>query len=284
MKLSEISWLVPMIHQDGEFSGVGHPLGHGKSRIVAITSEDEIKHCLKNEDIVGVVVSNEYKPLISNQVAIIISSNPILTVLKIQNEISKNTTIDSAIHRSAKIHSTARISDNVSIGKRVIISEYVTIEDGTWIGNDVFIGPNTRIGSLPDIPGISQEETHHFAKGTVEIGSRSYIQSNSIIERSLFSETTQINTQCFIDSQAVIRQGVQIGSGTLLAAIVTIEEFSTIGRECWAGPRSKICPGVTIGDTCYITLGSTVSKNMGSGMIVRDNWGIRKDRFSGIIP
>lgn len=85
----------------------------------------------------------------------------------------------------------------------------------------------------------------------------------------------------FINFGAVILDGgtVKIGANTLMGPGVhiytaqhptnAIERLDwedckpvTIGKNCWIGGHSTICPGVTIGDRCVIGAGSVVIKDI----------------------
>lgn len=70
---------------------------------------------------------------------------------------------------------------------------------------------------------------------------------------------------------------------SLITANSEIGEYATIGKDCWIGLRTSIHSGVNIGDSCYVTLGSRITKDIGHGMVVKDNWAIKRDRFKGII-
>lgn len=277
-----------LITEDTEFSSVGHLLGTGNQRIVPIYRPEDILLAMENEEVTGIIIPGEFSPLVSRKMGLVLSPDPVLIALRIQKEISQ-CTLKSTIQPGRRgnhtiIHPTARVAATAVIGDRVVISEYVSIEERTQIGNNVFIGPHTHIGVIPGTSENHCSEYSSLACGEVIIGDESNIQSHCTIERPLFSDTTKIGSRCHIDSQCTIRQGSRIGNCTLLAAIVTIGEYVQMGEECWAGPRTNLGNGVIIGDECYITLGSSVTKNIKSGMVVRDNYAIRKERFSGVIP
>lgn len=94
----------------------------------------------------------------------------------------------------------------------------------------------------------------------------------------------------FINFGAVILDGakVTIGDGTLIAPGVHIYTAQhpldanerdvwedckpvTIGKRCWIGGHSTICPGVTIGDRCVIGAGSVVTKDIPSDSLAVGN-------------
>jgi maltose O-acetyltransferase len=44
-----------------------------------------------------------------------------------------------------------------------------------------------------------------------------------------------------------------------------------IGRNCWIGGGSTICPGIRIGDNCIVAGGSVVVKNVESNVVIGGN-------------
>jgi maltose O-acetyltransferase len=45
----------------------------------------------------------------------------------------------------------------------------------------------------------------------------------------------------------------------------------SIGKNCWIGGGSVICPGITIGDNCVVAAGSVVTKHVPSNSVVAGN-------------
>lgn len=97
-------------------------------------------------------------------------------------------------------------------------------------------------------------------------GGYSNISKNCVIERNVGLD--KLNPK-----------GIHIGSGTLVAGGTTILSHehifvkpdgsyyyadTYIGKNCFIGVRSIICPGVHIGDECVIGAGSIVTKDIPS--------------------
>lgn len=95
----------------------------------------------------------------------------------------------------------------------------------------------------------------------------------------------------FINANCTFLDGgfVRIGDHTLIGSNVQIytphhpidyvarrenKEYAypvTIGRDCWIGGGSIICPGVTIGDRCIVAAGSVVKHDVPDGCMVAGN-------------
>jgi len=287
MKISDFAELENKIANDANFSTIGHLHGKGEKRLVPINSEQDFQYAVLSENIAGFIIPMTILLPIDTEKGLLISPNPLKTALFIQKEMyqkSGESKKPTKIHPSASIHPTAIISENdVSIGKKVQIYEHVIIHEGSIIEDNSIIGPNTLIGSIPQSDDSDQSLKEYHPFGSVHIKQDVVIHANCCIEKPWFQDTTIIGKRCHIDNLVTIRQGAVVNDCSLITANSEIGEYSTIGKNCWIGLRATIHPGVNIGDSCYVTLGSRVTKNIGPGMVVKDNWAIKRERFKGII-
>lgn len=76
------------------------------------------------------------------------------------------------------------------------------------------------------------------------------------------------------------RHSIRIGSETYVTfktLIITYDEIAAkdrpilIGRRCFIGGGSMICPGVVIGNGCIVAAGSVVCSNVPPGSLVAGN-------------
>lgn len=289
MQLSDISYIHGELYQNGAFSIIGNVYSKEKNRLVPVQNKDELTHCLNHPEITGIIISSDHFCDIPENIGVIISKTPLDEAISISKKYFREKTSikenETSIHPTAKIHPTADISlHQVTIGKNVCINEYVTIEPGTHIGNDVIIDAHARIGIPEFIQNNSLNSSSKESYGKVIINNGVYIHPNCTVEKPIFPDYTTINSNCHIDSISSVGAGVTLGSFSLVAGLVSIGKYSTIGTRTWIGPGCSINPGVDIGDSCYITLGSKVTKNIGPNKIVKDNWGVNREKFKGIIP
>lgn len=287
MKISDFIGLEDEIVHDTSFSSVGHLNGKNENRLVPINSTQDLNLAILSETIAGFIIPETIPiPNITGK-GILLSPHPIKTALSIQKKIIKKSKIPNLptrIHPSAHIHPSAIISENnVSIGKKVQINENVIIHEGSIIKDCSIIGPNTVIGSTPKSDDFNPTLKNHHPYGSVEIKQDVNIHANCCVERPWFQDITTIGQRCQIDNLVTIHQGAVVDNFSLITANSEIGEYATIGKDCWIGLRTSIHPGVNIGDSCYVTLGSRVTKDIGHGMVVKDNWAIKRDRFKGII-
>ena len=289
MQLSDISLIRGELYQDGIFSIVGNVYSKEKNRLVPVQNKEELNFCFNNPEIAGIIISSDLLPDIHNNLGIIISQTPLDEAKNILKKyfpkIINKKEYETSIHPSAKIHPTANISETqVIIGKNVLINEYVIIEPGTHIGNDVIIDAHAHIGVSEFTHNKLLNSSSKENYGKIIIDNRVFIHPNCTIKKPVFPDVTTIGCNCHIDSISSVGAGVTLGSFSLVAGLVSIGKYSSIGTRTWIGPGCSINPGIHIGDSCYITLGSKVTKNIGPSKIVKDNWGVNREKFKGIIP
>ncbi|WP_373839099.1 DapH/DapD/GlmU-related protein [Methanospirillum sp.] len=287
MKISEFAKLENEIIQDCIFSSVGHLHGKTEKRLVPINSTHDLNCALLSETIAGFIIHETITIPKDTEKGILLSTNPLKTALGIQKKITQNyqnIKQPVSIHPSVYIHPTAIISDlNVNIGKNVKIHEHVIIHENSQVEENTIIGPNSVIGSIPKSDDFNPSLKNYHPHGSVEIKKDIVIHANCCIERPWFQDKTTIGQRCQIDNLVTIRQGAVVDDFSLITANSEIGEYASIGKDCWIGLRSSIHPGVNIGDSCYVTLGSKVTKDISPGMVVKDNWSIKRERFKGII-
>ncbi|WP_159656073.1 UDP-3-O-(3-hydroxymyristoyl)glucosamine N-acyltransferase [Vibrio atypicus] len=184
---------------------------------------------------------------------------------KNRNYISKNSTIDDS----------SVVSPSSFIGNNVIIHEECVIEKGCQIGDNVVIYPNTKIGKNCVVEsnttigsvgfGYYQSENGALKNfphiGGVLIEDEVYIGSNVSIARGALSNTI-IGRGSKIDNLVHISHNVKIGCNVMIVASAVICGSVVIGDDVWIGPNSIISDGVSIGNKAYISLGSTVIRDV----------------------
>lgn len=120
------------------------------------------------------------------------------------------------IDDSAEIGANFKFGYNVVIGSNVKISDNITIANNvviyqdTQIGNDVTIADFSVLGKLPQ---LSAQST---AKGSV-------------------------------DEPLIIKDGVRVGTGVIVARAVYVDENSVLGDRCSIRERVKIGKNVVVG-------------------------------------
>lgn len=115
-------------------------------------------------------------------------------------------------------------------------------------------------------------------------GSSAY-DSCVILGSVAVGENVWIGPYTYLDGRGglTIGDGCQVGVGMTIFSIDTRkfvlsnrekypeEGAVNIGRSCYLGVRSVICPGITLGDYCVVTAQSIVTQSFPSGSVVSGN-------------
>lgn len=156
------------------------------------------------------------------------------------------------------------IGSRVHLGVNVIIQPNVTIYDDVWIGDDCVVDSGAVIGA----PGFSVHLIEGKAVrlkqvGGVRIGDGCEIGANTCIDRaSLEGHYTTIGNRVFIDNLCHIAHNVFIDNDTRIAPNVTIGGSTKIGERVWLSIGCSIKEHIEIGDDCFVSMNSIVTKNL----------------------
>ena len=169
---------------------------------------------------------------------------------------------DVSIGDKARIGPNVSIGNNCMIGQGTIIHANVSIYHGVRIGDDCILHSGSVIGSdgfgfAPSTDGWVK--IHQL--GTVEIGSRVEIGSNSTIDRGAI-ENTIIADGVKIDNLTHIAHNVKIGENTAFAAQSGIAGSTKIGKNCVFGGQSGVVGHIEIVDGVTITAKGMVTKSI----------------------
>ncbi len=173
------------------------------------------------------------------------------------------------IGRQARLHPHVTIYPGAVIGdhftahagavvrEQVRIGDHVTLQAGAVVGGDGFgYVPHGRGDPLP-IPQI----------GTVELGDRVEIGSNTTVDRAAVG-TTRIGRGAKIDNLVMVAHGCRIGAGSLLAAQVGMAGSTHIGERVMAGGQAGFAGHVTVGDDVQIAAQSGIAGDVDAGRVV----------------
>ena len=106
--------------------------------------------------------------------------------------------------------------------------------------------------------------------GSVEIGNNVDIGSYTCINRGTFG-VTKVSDGVKIDAQSFLAHNVTIGTNTVICSHVVICGSASIGNHVWIAPGSIVRNKIIIGDHSTIGIGSTVVKDVSSGITVKGN-------------
>lgn len=187
------------------------------------------------------------------------------------------TDFETAIDPTARVSARAYVADkNVRIGPRSVVEPNATILERVAIGEDAII----RAGAVVGAEGFEFKaralHQHRWSDrgsaprgmraiphaGSVVIGARVEIQSNAVIDRSLFRGPTRIGDDTKLDNLVHVAHSVEIGRRCLITAGAIVAGSAAIGDDVWIGPGAVISSGVRVGDRASIVLGTRVIRDV----------------------
>lgn len=165
----------------------------------------------------------------------------------------------------AYVHPGAKIAKNVVIDPFTTIHNDVVIGEGTWIGSNVTIMEGARIGKNVNIfPGavisaIPQDKKFDDEETTTEIGDGTTIRECVTINRGTVDKMkTKIGKNCWImaychiahdcfvgdhcifSNNSTLAGHIQIGEYVILAGMVAIQQFCTVGNHAFITGGSMV--------------------------------------------
>lgn len=173
------------------------------------------------------------------------------------------------IHPHTYIHPNAKLAPNVKVDPYSVIHQDVIIGEGTWIGSNVTIMEGTRIGKNCRIfPGaviaaIPQDLKFQGEYSQVFIGDNTTIREFVTINRgSMDREKTVIGSNCLIMAYCHIAHDCIVGNNCILSNSTQVAGHVTIGDWVALGGMSAVHQFTNIGQHCFISGGSLVSKDV----------------------
>jgi len=188
-----------------------------------------------------------------------------------------------------KISQTAIIYPNVILGENVVIEDFCIIgipfsgmEDGlkTTIGEGGVIRSGTYIYAGNTIGRNFQTGNKANIRELNVIGDNVSIGTLSVVEHHVeIHDRVRIHTQVFIPEYSVLADDCWIGPNVVITNARypkhpnVKEELvgAQIGVNAKIGANSTLLPGVIVGNESLTGAGSTVTKNIQSGVIVAGN-------------
>ena len=177
---------------------------------------------------------------------------------------SLNTDCAKAIDPTAVIHPTAYIGPGVSIGARTQVGAYAVIENAD-VGEDCEIKAHAVIGG--NGLGVAGDEgglVSLFHVGTVRIGDRVRIGSQTCVDRAMIGETV-LEDDVKLDNLVQIAHNCRIGARTLCASLVGISGSCDIGSDVRMGGQVGMADHLTVGDGATLLAKAGVMHDVPAG-------------------
>ncbi|WP_437395519.1 acyl-ACP--UDP-N-acetylglucosamine O-acyltransferase [Flagellimonas lutimaris] len=169
----------------------------------------------------------------------------------------------------AYVHPGAKIAKNVVIEPFTTIHSNVTIGEGTWIGSNVTIMEGARIGKNCSIfPGavisaMPQDLKYQGEDTTVVIGDNTTIRECATINKGTSDRMkTVIGNNCLIMAYCHVAHDCFVGDGCIFSNNSTLAGHVTIGQNVVLAGMVAVHQFVSIGNHAFVTGGSLVRKDV----------------------
>lgn len=246
-----------------------------------IDSDKYVDQLNSNENINAVISTFSLANKIERK-KIILAEDPRWLFYTLQNDLSANKIKqESVIHPSSKIHPTAFIDPyNVHIGPGCTIGPNVSILEDVILTSNCIVGAGTVIGA----EGFEHKRTtlgilSVIHDGKVIVGDKVEFGANNAISKGFSYRDTVIGAETKTDNLVHIAHCVQIGERCFLPAACVIAGSVTIENDVWIGPNACISSGLHIASNAFITLGSTVTKNVPENTKVTGYFAVEHEKF-----
>lgn len=169
----------------------------------------------------------------------------------------------------AYVHPSAKIAKNVVIEPFTTIHANVVIGEGTWIGSNVTIMEGARIGKNCNIfPGAvisapPQDLKYQGEDTTAEIGDGTTIRECVTINRGTSDRMkTVIGKNCLIMAYCHIAHDCIVGNNTIFSNNTNLAGHVTVGDFVVLAGLVAVHQFSTIGNHAFVTGGSLVRKDV----------------------
>lgn len=243
------------------------------------------------------VTTPEFKDIIPDGVAVLVTANPKLAFVKLNEAFYSEPKPEPEIRPSAVISKTALIGENCYIGDNVVLEDNVKIGDNVILEANVVIsrgceiGSHCRIGAGAHISHCLMGERCYiyggarigwdgfgflFVQGVhkkipqvgrVIIGNDVEIGANTCIDRGAMDDTV-IGDGCRIDNLVQVAHNVKLGRGCILVSQTGIAGSCTLGDYVVCGGQTGFADHLNIGSGAQIAAQSGLMRDVEPGAVV----------------
>jgi UDP-N-acetylglucosamine acyltransferase len=155
--------------------------------------------------------------------------------------------------KNVEVGSFTTIENNVEIGEGTWIGPNVTLMSGTRIGKNCKVFPGAVIGAIPQDLKFSGEESFAIIgdfttirecvtinRGTKETGKTFIGTDNLIMAYSHIAHDCIVGSHCVFSNNSTLAGHIKIGNHVILAGLVAIHQFCSIGDYAFVGGGSKV--------------------------------------------
>ena len=199
----------------------------------------------------------------------------------VQESLYDKEEFETNIHPDARISSNASIAGlNVRIGAGTIVEDFAVIKENVSIGKNCRIQSGAIIGNDCLQCGISQTGVYDVRhSGGVILSDNVKVESNALVCRHIFNESTFVGENVKIGGLAHITHGCSIGANCIIAPNAFIGGGATLGEWCFVGANASLVPMVKIGSRVNISSGAVVTTGIEDNLRYSGNFAIEHSIF-----
>ncbi len=272
-----------IVYKEGYFENLGLCISELNNTLTFLEDEKYLDDINNNQNITSLICTHKiFSKIKRKDIGIILVDNPRYRFFELHNHLNKYQLKQNIISNTAIISPKAIIGDsNIYIGDNVVIKDYVVIKDSCKIHDNVIINEGCVIGN----EGFEFKKykdkilkVNHYGKVVIEenVELKEYVT----IHKSLFDwDSTKISKYCKLDTHTHIAHGTKIGKRVLIGAHTNIAGNVKIEDDVRIGPNVTISNRIKIGKNAKLTIGSVITKNVGSNKIVSGNFAINHNKY-----
>ena len=287
MRLSDLAKTIAIdVVRDGEFLSVGLLNARSPATLACLHDPARAGNWRSNEKLACVVTSAVLASTVPGQLGLAVAEAPRERFLDAQDYLGSSTDFygssflseissDSRIDPGAQIAArNVRIAPGCVVESGAIILGRVTLEEGVVIRAGAVVGGE---GFHPVAYGDGIRNMPHH--GSVHVGPRVEVGSNSVVCRAVFSSGTDLGEETLLGPMVYVAHGVTVGARCRVAAAARICGSAVIGDDVFIGPNAVISNLVHVGDGARVSIGSVVVRNVPAGHTVTGYFAVEHQQF-----
>lgn len=287
VQLAEFADLFDGVVRDAPFFTTGKIPTRAKNKLVPVGAAKHLGELMAHlDEIAGVICPAELVDQIPEGLGCAVSAEPLAAAYRLHVRLCDRpdyfwTRFPSRIDPSARIHPSAYVADHdVVIGPDTIVDAHAVIMPRTVIGAEGFIGANSTLGSEAfETTKVDGRDRLQRQAGGVRLGDGVIVLSNCGVARSVFPLFTELGDGVGLDNLVHVAHDCLLEKGVKLTACTMLAGRVEMGEGAYTGPNASVSNGVKVAAKGYVTIGSTVVRDVAEGAKVTGNFAIDHARF-----
>jgi acyl-[acyl carrier protein]--UDP-N-acetylglucosamine O-acyltransferase len=273
------------IARDARVETLGLLLDRREAVLAPLYSRGALAELEENRGVAMVLTTEELRGAVPLDRGVAICANPLESFFRLHMRLLATghygAPAANELADGVRIHPTAWIAEHdVKIGARAVVGPKAVVEARSVIGEDCRIGAGAVIGAEGmEIRVIGGRPINVPHAGGVRLGSRVTIHANSVVDRALFGDDTEIGDDTAIDNLVHVSHGVRVGKRCHLVAGAFVGGATLVGDDVWIGPNATVSSALKIGDRARISIGAVVTTDLPPDAHVSGNFAVNHLRL-----